>query len=176
MTLEEVSTIPSIVVEKTTDFGSVSGTVTLLSNGSAMEGVTLKITPKDSNSYQTETVLTNATGGYQIPALIPGDYVATFSKNTFNTVEINFSLAANQQLTLDAVLDISIPVDQGPWVGLESYFRDDAFQTNKPKLIIWEIPERELRSPPNYKYRDTRYISDNNEWFTRVSALVKKAQ
>lgn len=109
-TLEDVMTIPSIVVEKTTDFGTVSGTVTLLSNGSVMEGVTLKIIPKDSNSYQTETVSTDATGAYQIPALIPGDYVATFSKNTFNTVEINFSIASNQQLTLNAVLDTSLPV------------------------------------------------------------------
>lgn len=109
-TLEDVATIPSIVVEKTTDFGSVTGAVTSLSSGSVIEGVTLKITPKDSGSYQTETVLTNAAGGYQIPALMPGNYVATFSKNTFNTVEIDFSVASNQQLTLNAVLDNSLPI------------------------------------------------------------------
>lgn len=71
------------------------------------------------------------------------------------------------------LLDISIPVDQGPWVGMEAYLKDDAFKTNKPKLIIWEIPERELRSPPNYKYRDARYIIDNNDWLSRVDALLK---
>ena len=71
------------------------------------------------------------------------------------------------------LLDISIPVDQGPWVGMEAYLKNDAFKTNKPKLIIWEIPERELRSPPNYKYRDARYVIENNEWVSRVDALLQ---
>lgn len=71
------------------------------------------------------------------------------------------------------LLDISIPVTQGPWVGMETYLKDDAFKNNKPKLVIWEIPEREMRSPPNYKYRETRYISDNNEWLSRISGLLK---
>jgi alginate O-acetyltransferase complex protein AlgJ len=56
---------------------------------------------------------------------------------------------------------------------MEAYLKDDAFKTNKPKLIIWEIPERELRSPPNYKYRDARYVIDNNDWLARVDALLK---
>ncbi len=107
---EEIITIPSIVVEKTTDFSSVSGTVTLLSDGSPLEGVTVMITPDDSDAYQIETATTNTTGGYQIPALIPGNYVATFSKNTFNTVEINFSVAPNEQFVLDAELDNSLPI------------------------------------------------------------------
>ena len=71
------------------------------------------------------------------------------------------------------LLDISIPVDQGPWVGMEAYLKDEAFKTNKPKLIIWEIPERELRSPPNYKHRDPRYVIANNDWLSRVDALLK---
>jgi alginate O-acetyltransferase complex protein AlgJ len=71
------------------------------------------------------------------------------------------------------ILDISIPVDQGPWVGMESYLKDEAFKTTKPKMIIWEIPERELRSPPNYKHRDARYVIDNNDWLSRVDALLK---
>jgi alginate O-acetyltransferase complex protein AlgJ len=71
------------------------------------------------------------------------------------------------------LLDISIPVDQGPWVGMEAYLKDDAFKTNTPKLIIWEIPERELRSPPNYKFRDARYVIDNNDWLARVGTLLR---
>ncbi len=71
------------------------------------------------------------------------------------------------------LLDISIPVDQGPWVGMEAYLKDDAFKTRKPKLIIWEIPEREFRSPPNYKFRDARYQMDNNAWLEKVTALLK---
>jgi alginate O-acetyltransferase complex protein AlgJ len=70
------------------------------------------------------------------------------------------------------LLDISIPVDQGPWVGMEAYLKDDAFKTRKPKLIIWEIPEREFRSPPNYKFRDARYQMDNNAWLEKITALL----
>eukprot|EP00825_Cyclidium_porcatum_P010386 TRINITY_DN15309_c0_g1_i1.p1 TRINITY_DN15309_c0_g1~~TRINITY_DN15309_c0_g1_i1.p1 ORF type:complete len:157 (-),score=24.63 TRINITY_DN15309_c0_g1_i1:88-558(-) len=65
---------------------------------------------------------------------------------------------------------------QGPWVGMDAYLRDDAFKSNPPKVIIWEIPERELRSPPNYKYRDTRYIIDNNEWVSKIEASLKQNQ
>lgn len=70
------------------------------------------------------------------------------------------------------VLDISIPVDQGPWVGMLNYLQDEAFKTSPPALIIWEIPERELRSPPNYKFRDGRYILDNNAWLAQVTQLL----
>lgn len=33
---------------------------------------------------------------------------------------------------------------QGPFTTMQSYLQDDAFKTNPPKLIIWEIPERYL--------------------------------
>jgi alginate O-acetyltransferase complex protein AlgJ len=56
---------------------------------------------------------------------------------------------------------------------MEAYLKDEAFKTNKPKLIIWEIPERELRSPPNAKFRDVRYVIDNNEWYSRIANLLK---
>ena len=71
------------------------------------------------------------------------------------------------------LLDISIQVDKGPWVGMEEYLKDESFKTNKPKLIIWEIPERELRSPPNAKFRDARYQIDNNDWVNRIAAALK---
>ena len=71
------------------------------------------------------------------------------------------------------ILDISIPVDQGPWVGMENYLRDESFKKNKPKLIIWEVPEREMRSPPNNKFRDPRYVINNEEWYGRMVDLLK---
>lgn len=109
-TLEDVTTIPSIVVDKVTEFSSVSGTVTLLADGSPMENVTVTITPQDSNSFQTETAVTITDGTYQVPALIPGSYTATFTKNTYNTVEVDFTVVANQHLVLDAVMDNSLPI------------------------------------------------------------------
>lgn len=71
------------------------------------------------------------------------------------------------------LLDISIPVDQGPWVGMENYLRDESFKKNKPKLIIWEVPEREMRSPPNNKFRDPRYVMANDEWYGKMVELLK---
>jgi len=72
------------------------------------------------------------------------------------------------------VLSVSVGADQGSWVGMESYLRDDAFQGSPPKLLIWEMPERDMRAPPNYAFRDARYLSDNTEWLLRASAWVQK--
>jgi alginate O-acetyltransferase complex protein AlgJ len=88
------------------------------------------------------------------------------NKNTGYPDALRYALQRN-------LLDISIPVDQGPWVGMEAYLRDDSFKTNPPKLIIWEIPERELRSPPNYKFRDARYVIENDEWLSRITNLLQ---
>lgn len=71
------------------------------------------------------------------------------------------------------LLSLVAPADQGSWVGMETFLRDDAFQTQAPKILIWEMPERDMRAPPDYKFRPARYISDNNEWLLRASALVQ---
>lgn len=139
----------------------------------------VNLLPKEAQNFPYEQVLlfkAEKAQAAQAGLLNAGDNVGiTVIGSSYTNKNTGYPDALRFTLQRD-LLDISIPVDQGPWVGLESYFRDDAFQTNKPKLIVWEIPERELRSPPNYKYRDARYVSDNNEWFTRVSALVKKAK
>lgn len=71
------------------------------------------------------------------------------------------------------ILSVSVGADQGSWVGMESYLRDDAFQTKPPKMMIWEMPERDMRAPPNYKFRDARYVTDNTEWLLRASAWAQ---
>jgi alginate O-acetyltransferase complex protein AlgJ len=73
------------------------------------------------------------------------------------------------------VLAISVGADQGSWVGMESYLRDDAFQGDRPKLIIWEMPERDLRAVPSNKFRDARYVMDNSEWLLRTASWVQKS-
>ncbi|MFZ6876175.1 alginate O-acetyltransferase AlgX-related protein [Undibacterium sp. Di27W] len=71
------------------------------------------------------------------------------------------------------VLAIAVGADQGSWVGMESYLRDDAFQNTPPKFLIWEMPERDMRAPPAFLYREARYRSDNQEWLQRVTAMVQ---
>ncbi|MGQ0709784.1 MAG: alginate O-acetyltransferase AlgX-related protein [Rhodoferax sp.] len=92
--------------------------------------------------------------------------------SSYTNANTGYPDAIRYQLQRD-LLDISIQVDKGPWVGMEEYLKDGAYKSSKPKLIIWEIPERELRSPPNAKFRDARYQSDNNEWLKRITDLLK---
>jgi alginate O-acetyltransferase complex protein AlgJ len=83
-----------------------------------------------------------------------------------------FSDALRYSLQRD-ILSVAVAADQGSWVGMESYLRDDAFQTKSPKIVVWEMPERDMRAPPDYKFRDARYITNNNEWLLRVSAWAQ---
>lgn len=84
-----------------------------------------------------------------------------------------FSDALRYVLQRD-IFSMGIGADQGSWVGMEAYLRDEAFQRHTPKLLIWELPERDMRAPPNYVFRESRYISDNTEWLLRVSALAQR--
>lgn len=37
------------------------------------------------------------------------------------------------------------------------------------------MPERDMRMPPDYRFRDPRYQSDNTEWLLRAAAWVQKS-
>lgn len=107
---DEVPTIPSIVLEKRTDYGSLTGIVTSSEDDSPLENVTVTITPDGSDIYQTETVTTDAVGSYLIPAIMPGTYLATFTKDSFNTFETSITIEPNEERTLDVALDNSLPI------------------------------------------------------------------
>jgi len=71
------------------------------------------------------------------------------------------------------ILTAWVSATQGAWVGMETYLRDDSFQTNRPKLLIWEMPARLMDNPPDFKFREARYYSDNTEWLLRAAAWVQ---
>jgi hypothetical protein len=71
------------------------------------------------------------------------------------------------------ILNASVTGDIGPWVGMETYLQSPAFQANGPKLLIWEWAEQTMHAPPDSKYQDARYVSNNNEWLLRASAWVQ---
>lgn len=73
------------------------------------------------------------------------------------------------------IASISVNADQGSWVGMESYLRDESFQKNPPKILIWELPERDMKAAPNYKFREARYVMDNAEWLRKVGEWVNKS-
>lgn len=134
------------------------------------------LSPEEQKQFAPEQVLpfkvTRATAS-QAGLQGSGDVVGiTVIGSSYTNKNTGYPDAIRYTLQRD-LLDISIQVDKGPWVGMEEYLKDEAFKTNKPKLIIWEIPERELRSPPNAKFRDVRYQIDNNDWINRITALLK---
>ncbi len=71
------------------------------------------------------------------------------------------------------ILNVSVNGDIGPWVGMETYLRSDAYQSNVPKLLIWEWAESTVHAPPDYKYQAAHLISNNTEWLLRVSAWAQ---
>lgn len=73
------------------------------------------------------------------------------------------------------ILNVSVHGLIGPWVGMESYLRSDAFQASPPKLMIWEWAESTLHAPPDHQYQDPRNVSNNAEWLLRVSAWAQAA-
>jgi alginate O-acetyltransferase complex protein AlgJ len=82
--------------------------------------------------------------------------------------------AALRHVLQREVLGISVSALSGQWVGLETYLQDDAFQTRRPGLLIWEMPERDLKSPPDFAGRDPRYVMGNAEWLLRAAAWVQQ--
>jgi alginate O-acetyltransferase complex protein AlgJ len=77
------------------------------------------------------------------------------------------------RFTLQREVVVSKSIMPGAWYGMEAYLRDDAFQTHKPKLIVWEMPERLMHVPPDSRNRDERYRFDNMEWLLRTAAWVQ---
>jgi alginate O-acetyltransferase complex protein AlgJ len=84
-----------------------------------------------------------------------------------------YSEALNYTLQRE-ILTVHTSAIQGSWYGMESYFRDDAFQTNPPKLLIWEMPARLVNRLPDSRTREERYRMDNTEWLLRTAAWVER--
>jgi alginate O-acetyltransferase complex protein AlgJ len=70
------------------------------------------------------------------------------------------------------MLNFSIKGDLGPWMMMKSYLANDACQSRRPRLVIWEIPERAISWPPSYPHREARHIMGDQDWLRQVSALV----
>ncbi len=68
----------------------------------------------------------------------------------------------------------SLDASTGQWVNLYRYLQSDAFQVTPPKLIVWEVPERDMVSPPNFKYRDARYQMHSTDWIAGATAWVQR--
>jgi len=136
----------------------------------------IKLLPDPSIKFSPEEVLSfNVTRARPSSVSLLGEDAhpdITLLGSSYSAAWTRFPGALRYFLQRD-ILAISVEAIQGSWVGMESYLRDDSFQTNKPKLLIWEMPERDMRMPPNYKYRSIRYHSDNEEWLLRAAAWVE---
>ena len=72
------------------------------------------------------------------------------------------------------IVNFSLNEDIGSLNAMRRYLQDDAFQKNKPKLLIWEIPERSIALGPNNPSRLPRYRVDSAEWLLQVAASVQE--
>ena len=116
----------------------------------------------------------NSTSAANAASLLGGSSVGiTLLGSSYTHEWTKFPGAVSYVLQRD-ILSVSVDASQGQWVGMHTYLRDDAFQTNPPKLLIWEMPERDMAAPPQYKWRDARYSMDNTEWLLQASALVQQ--
>ena len=137
----------------------------------------IKLLPANAPSYPVEQVLrftvtrANPVSASLLGASVGGDIVLVGS--SFSDEATGFANALRYMLQRD-VLNFHIPADLGPWMMMKSYLQNDAFQTQKPKLLLWEIPERAISWAPNYPYRDARYVIDNADWLLQVGALSKE--
>lgn len=131
---------------------------------------------KGSPAYEKELIkifTVEKSGGAATNLLGPTPPVGvTLLGSSYTADWTNFPIAMRYALQRD-VLSISVNALQGQWVGLHTYLRDDAYQTNKPKLLIWEMPERDMRAPPDMKYREAQYVMDNTEWLLQTAALIQ---
>jgi alginate O-acetyltransferase complex protein AlgJ len=139
----------------------------------------VRFLPKEAQNYPFEQIRVFRAVRENVPAadlLGSGENVGiTVMGSSYSNKSTGYPDALRVTLQRN-VLDLTLPGDHGPWVGLEAYLRDESFKTSPPKLIIWEIPEREMRSPPNYKFREARYIIGNDEWYARIVELLKPVE
>lgn len=136
----------------------------------------VRLLPAGASSFAPEQAMTfkvNRTEAAQTGLLGAGENVGVLAMGSSYTNKTTGYPDGLRYVLQRELLDISLPVDFGPWYGMEQYLKDGAFKTSQPRLVIWEIPEREFRSPPNEKFRDPRYQSDNNAWMDRIIALLK---
>lgn len=88
---------------------SVSGRLTVVSGDgtvSAMAGVTVKLSGS-STAPTSQTTVTDADGRYEFSPLVPGTYTLEATAEGFKPWSTTITLAANQALVKDAVLQIS---------------------------------------------------------------------
>ena len=135
-----------------------------------------RLLPPGSPAFAPEKALTfkvTRETAAQVGLTGAGENVGIFViGSSFTNKNTNYPDALRFNLQRE-LLDLSLPVDQGPWSGMLGYLGDEAYKTKPPKLIIWEIPEREFRSPPNNKFRDPRFQIDNAEWVAKMTAALQ---
>lgn len=136
----------------------------------------IKLLPAGSLAFAAEQVLPFFVSREQkAAASLLGDSAApaiTLIGSSYSGPWYGFSDALRYTLQRD-ILTAWVSATQGAWVGMETYLRDDSFQSNRPKLLIWEMPARLMDNPPDFKFREARYYSDNTEWLLRAAAWVQ---
>lgn len=125
--------------------------------------------PKYEKELATAFEVRKESAGASLLGVAQGGIALLGSSYTANWTHFPKSIEYVLQRDVPA---ISVNASLGQWVGLDTYLRDDGFQVGRPRLLIWEMPERDLKAAPSMPYREARYVLENDEWLTRVAALA----
>jgi alginate O-acetyltransferase complex protein AlgJ len=132
--------------------------------------------PPDAPTYPPEETrrFTVKQEGQQATTLLGDTKVAAVALvgSSFSGEWLGFpdALRYSLQRNIGNFTDIA---DIGPLNRMQRYLHGDAFQKNKPKLLIWEIAERSMGTGPNNPILLPRYRVDSAEWLLQVAALVQ---
>lgn len=107
-----VNNVPSIIITKILNPGYLTGTVKELDGVTAIEGASVKVESAvaNSTSTQVETVLTDASGSFKVPALISGPYKVSFSKEFHNPLETSINIEGGIGFGLHVKLVPAAPI------------------------------------------------------------------
>ncbi|HEX2863551.1 MAG TPA: hypothetical protein VHN99_03195 [Deinococcales bacterium] len=99
--------------------------------------------PPESYRPLEVTRVTPEPGGLLGPEVVPA---VTLVGTSYSEAAWNFPGALRYALQAD-VLDVSQP-GKNIWAPMSDYVTSDRYQATPPKVLVWEIPERYLLTPP----------------------------
>ena len=116
--------------------------------------------------FQRTASPTTLTGAEDVPKIV-------LVGSSYSQEWTGFADALRYYLQKD-VGNYSLDASIGQWVSFYRYLQSDAFQSTPPKLIVWEVPERDMVAPPDFKFRDARYQMHATDWTMGATAWVQR--
>lgn len=117
--------------------------------------------------FQRGAAATSLTGNEEVPGVV-------LVGSSYSQEWTAFPDSIRYHLQKD-VGNYSLDASIGQWVGFYRYLQSDAYHLSTPKLVVWEIPERDMVATPDFKYRDARYQMHRTDWAMGAAAWAQRS-